>query len=1529
MDIVYLRLRFEIKMQAAWNQWATATVASGLQPAAGLAPQYGAVQAMTVPTPVPMNPAAQATPVSQPNLGYSYYAATPGATPAVSAMPQMASLPTYTAEQWALLTPEQQTWHMTQWHQQQQYYAQWQQQATQLQQQAQAAQQPPPQAQQQPALPTHQPLYPPQPVSQPPLPTTDAAGPPLPEDKKRALDDKSTGDVGGKKLKTDDKSGTGKSETLEDLLELRKSFDTQFSNWENEYFKWKEANANHPDQAQKKEYETKWSQWREQLLHKRDAIDKKINDKKKVLEDEVKRKKQEEIAWNNAFSALQNKPPGGPSATNWLGNAIIPTSSANQPLQFLNKNSSGTIPGLGDNSGKGSEASTKTPVGIGGPADNTKPLWSSDNAPFNFPPPNPNVVASVGGGGIPSSTPGLGTVAGATPGLTPGQINPYAAAGTNPFGVPVPGQHQFSLMGLQGMSVLPPGYNPMIPYQYPGAPQQQLASFQQPNSSGMFGQQPNDASGQIQPPQLNSQFGGAQSSMFPNTTPAQVQPNGAQMNVPNFVNSQQQQQQPPSGAKIQQETRGPENSFNQFGTSDPTKAGPSGPRRDRVSRFNDINENVSDDSHSRYGAPPNEQQHASRFRSGGGPNDNARFGSGGGPPNNDNGSSRFGATDNRFGGDGGKEPPSSSLNSRFKPNVSMYADKYAKKYEEDDETEFENYHNRFTAEDRVDQDESKSNNWSSRGGPSNTGPPPRFFERDSQSRFGGSNDNNRMSSAPGFGGAQSSFGSRDGFNHNGPPNMMNSRFGGGGNNSGGPMSNDTTGNRFRNDNNKSEPSPGGGGLPSLMSINVGHHGMSGGHYQPNDRGTPLSSFQQQNHATEINKGNRSQRSRWGAVNDGGEDLDREMPSKMDTPSSMGGKDEQSSADGTAAPRTCVVIEYNHTKTPYAMSIQLVKGYNEQYKGPVHVYEYSHGANKQEFFRERAGSFKLNIGRKGSPLSNRNNSPTKNSSNAVITIGESEEDNERNYRKSERVDKYRDRLENFRLEVENVNNRHGGKDRRRRFANEHDDRDDELLKNHRVDRARFSNEHDDRERSPMNDSRIRSRLDRDAGSPYDSRTKTHRVDRDRMYNENDDRDRTPINDSRGRKSRSERFDKEENRKKEFRHDDPYNRKENRFERIDLNHRFDSNNRTDALSTLKDDHLTNKNVLHKKIAIEDILDMPGRAARPPKIVVFLRGPPGSGKSYLAKIIKEKETEFDSNNNLRILSLDDYFITKEVDKEIVDERGVKKKMKCLEYEYDEELEDVYRTNLIKSFKTNIKNAYFNFLIVDSNNDRVKYYEEMYAYAEDHDYVNYVIELTHRDLGFCLSNNVHKRSEEDIVGVIDTFEPTPTHQMLLDVSGLLQSIEIDDVQMEDVEESMSGQGEIQEVEMGEPSEDDDDEEEDVNESETKFTISSKWDNIDNVDDFKAKLDGVNRKLGGGGGGGATRQEQKNLSDWLSSENEELNLYKGRQDGQKHVRWADIEEKFEQDKMKAIGFIVGQTDWNRMLDPNSGEKRMNQTKYI
>lgn len=50
--------------------------------------------------------------------------------------------------------------------------------------------------------------------------------------------------------------------------------------------------------------------------------------------------------------------------------------------------------------------------------------------------------------------------------------------------------------------------------------------------------------------------------------------------------------------------------------------------------------------------------------------------------------------------------------------------------------------------------------------------------------------------------------------------------------------------------------------------------------------------------------------------------------------------------------------------------------------------------------------------------------------------------------------------------------------------------------------------------------------------------------------------------------------------------------------------------------------------QNVTMEDLINPPERFSRPQKIVIILRGPPGSGKTYLAKLIKDREV---SNNLL----------------------------------------------------------------------------------------------------------------------------------------------------------------------------------------------------------------------------------------------------------------------------------------------------------
>ena len=115
------------------------------------------------------------------------------------------------------------------------------------------------------------------------------------------------------------------------------------------------------------------------------------------------------------------------------------------------------------------------------------------------------------------------------------------------------------------------------------------------------------------------------------------------------------------------------------------------------------------------------------------------------------------------------------------------------------------------------------------------------------------------------------------------------------------------------------------------------------------------------------------------------------------------------------------------------------------------------------------------------------------------------------------------------------------------------------------------------------------------------------------------------------------------------------------------------------------------------LEDIIEAPGRQMRPSKIVIILRGPPGCGKSFLAKNIKDTETLYGSSA-LRILALDDYF---DLDRDL--------NMR------DQTMVRQFEGSLLRSFQKTIREGFFPFIIVDCIHERVEKFAEMADFARN----------------------------------------------------------------------------------------------------------------------------------------------------------------------------------------------------------------------
>lgn len=320
------------------------------------------------------------------------------------------------------------------------------------------------------------------------------------------------------------------------------------------------------------------------------------------------------------------------------------------------------------------------------------------------------------------------------------------------------------------------------------------------------------------------------------------------------------------------------------------------------------------------------------------------------------------------------------------------------------------------------------------------------------------------------------------------------------------------------------------------------------------------------------------------------------------------------------------------------------------------------------------------------------------------------------------------------------------------------------------------------------------------------------------------------------------------------------------------------------------------------VDDLLCPPGRQNRPPKIAIILRGPPGSGKSFVAKLIKDKEVE-QGGSAPRILSLDDYFlIEKEV--ESVDDNGKKVTIKEMVYEYEEAMEQSYITSLVKAFKKNITDGFFNFIILDCINEKISDYEEMWSFAKTKGFKVYVCEME-MDLQICLKRNIHNRTEDEINRIIDYFEPTPSYHQKLDVNSMLQDQAIEEVHMEDSEETQEKSSEQNEDSL------------DSQEDAQDVVGVSKWERME-AEDKLDRLDGLAKKKNEG--------KVQTMKDFL-----QVPDYYNMEDtsGKKRVRWADLEERKEQEKMRAVGFVVGHTNWDRMMDPTKGGSALTRTKYI
>ncbi|KAK1312743.1 hypothetical protein QJS10_CPA07g00380 [Acorus calamus] len=215
--------------------------------------------------------------------------------------------------------------------------------------------------------------------------------------------------------------------------------------------------------------------------------------------------------------------------------------------------------------------------------------------------------------------------------------------------------------------------------------------------------------------------------------------------------------------------------------------------------------------------------------------------------------------------------------------------------------------------------------------------------------------------------------------------------------------------------------------------------------------------------------------------------------------------------------------------------------------------------------------------------------------------------------------------------------------------------------------------------------------------------------------------------------------------------------------------------------------------KSVAIDAarLFRHPHRATRPDHLVIILRGLPGSGKSYLAKTLRDLEVD-SGGNAPRIHSMDDYFMT-EIEKKVEESEGsrssgsIKGKRqitkKVLEYCYEPEMEEAYRTSMLRAFKKTLDEGIFTFIIVDDRNLRVADFAQFWATAKRSGYEVYLLEAAYKDPTGCAARNVHGFTLDDIQKMADQWEEAPSLYLQLDAQSLFHGDNLKEHSIQEVD--------------------------------------------------------------------------------------------------------------------------------------------------
>lgn len=153
--------------------------------------------------------------------------------------------------------------------------------------------------------------------------------------------------------------------------------------------------------------------------------------------------------------------------------------------------------------------------------------------------------------------------------------------------------------------------------------------------------------------------------------------------------------------------------------------------------------------------------------------------------------------------------------------------------------------------------------------------------------------------------------------------------------------------------------------------------------------------------------------------------------------------------------------------------------------------------------------------------------------------------------------------------------------------------------------------------------------------------------------------------------------------------------------------------------------------KTMEIKELLWVPGHfCKRPPKILIILRGAPGSGKSHLTHLIEKKELEM-GNKMLQILSINVFLKG--------DDRDLNPEHKT------QIMNTVLPQMLLNLLKETVKKKDSKFIIVDAENTDLSFYNQLYQQGMTNGFSVYTIEL-YQTLDVCMVQSTCNESAWNI---------------------------------------------------------------------------------------------------------------------------------------------------------------------------------------